>query len=55
MAFSSFPGFYPFLQYIILQALKTGLVRNIFALLGWGGVALRCSPAKVSDLVICWP
>ena len=22
--------------------------KNIFALLGWGGVALRCSPAKVS-------
>lgn len=23
--------------------------KNIFALLGWGGVAFRCSPAKVSD------
>lgn len=49
MAFSSFPGFYPFSQYIISQAPLTGLARNIFALLGWGGVALRCSPAKLSD------
>ena len=49
MAFSSFPGFYPFSQYIISQAPLTGLARNIFAILGWGGVALWCSPAKVSD------
>ena len=48
MAFPSFPGFCPFSQYIISQALKTGLARNIFALGQWGGVALRCSPAKVS-------
>lgn len=46
----SFRVFRPFLQYIISQALKTGLVESFFALLGWGGVALRCSPTKVSDL-----
>lgn len=28
---------------------KNRTCRKFFALLGWGGVALRCSPAKVSD------
>ena len=45
----------PFFTVYHIAGPKNRTCKNIFALLGWGGVALRCSPAKVSDLVIYWP
>lgn len=46
---SHFLGLLPFFTVYHIASPKNRTCKNIFALLGWGGVALRCSPAKVSD------
>nr|DAM22503.1 MAG TPA: hypothetical protein [Caudoviricetes sp.] len=43
-----FLGLLPFFTVYHIASSKNRTCKNIFALLGWGGVALRCSPAKVS-------